>query len=281
MIEQIKLGLKGFIIGVANIIPGVSGGTLAITLGIYEKLINIISHFFKNIKENIKFLIPIVIGAVLSILILSKVISYSLDKFPLPTTLLFIGLILGGLPMLFGKIKKGRKKGKFSNVLIFLITFSIVTIFGFMGTGNSNVNLANPNFYDYILLFLVGMIAAATMIIPGISGSFMLMMLGYYKPIINTISSLASFKNIIHDLMVLIPFGLGIIIGIVLVAKLIEILLEKFPIKTYYGIIGFVLASIITIFIPLTNTTITIPSVIVGVILLLIGGTIAYKLGDK
>ena len=281
MIEQIKLAVKGFIIGVANIIPGVSGGTLAITLGIYEKLIGIISHFFKNIKENIKFLLPIIIGAVLSILILSNVISYSLEEFPLPTTLLFIGLILGGLPMLFGKIKKGPKKGRQINLLIFLITFSIVAIFGFMNTGNATVDLSNLNLIDYILLFIVGMIAAATMIIPGISGSFMLMLLGYYKPIIDTIKTLSNFNDIGHCLTILIPFGIGVVVGIVLIAKIIEILLEKFPIKTYYGIIGFVLASIITIFIPLTKVSVTVPSVIVGIILLLIGGVIAYKLGDK
>lgn len=281
MIEQIKLAVKGFIIGVANIIPGVSGGTLAITLGIYEKLIGIISHFFKNIKENIKFLLPIIIGAVLSILILSNVISYSLEEFPLPTTLLFIGLILGGLPMLFGKIKKGPKKGRQINLLIFLITFSIVAIFGFMNTGNAAVDLSNLNLIDYILLFIVGMIAAATMIIPGISGSFMLMLLGYYKPIIDTIKTLSNFNDIGHCLTILIPFGIGVVVGIVLIAKIIEILLEKFPIKTYYGIIGFVLASIITIFIPLTKVSVTVPSVIVGIILLLLGGVVAYKLGDK
>lgn len=281
MKEQIKLALKGFIIGVANIVPGVSGGTLAITLGIYEKLIGIISHFFKNVKENIKFLLPIGIGAVLSILILSKVIAFSLENYPFPTTLLFIGLILGGLPMLFSKIKKGQKKGRLSNLLIFLITFSIVTIFGFMNTGNAMVNLSNVDIVGYILLFLVGMIAAATMVIPGISGSFMLMLLGYYKPIVNTISDLASFKNILDNILILLPFGIGILVGIVLIAKLIELLLEKFPTKTYYGIIGFVISSIITIFLPLVNVSYTIPSVIVGIILLLLGGVIAYKLGDK
>ena len=281
MKKQIKLAFKGFIIGVANIIPGVSGGTLAITLGIYEKLIGIISHFFKNVKENIKFLLPIGIGAVLSILILSKIIAFSLDNYPLPTTLFFIGLILGGLPMLFSKIKKGTKKGRLSNIVIFLITFSIVTVFGFINTGNAMVNLSNLDFMEYVLLFLVGMVAAATMVIPGISGSFMLMLLGYYIPIINTISDLASLNNILDNILILLPFGIGILVGIVLIAKLIELLLEKFPIKTYYGIIGFVIASIITIFLPLVQTSYTIITIIVGVILLLLGGVIAYKLGDK
>ena len=109
----------------------------------------------------------------------------------------------------------------------------------------------------------------------------MLMLLGYYKPIIDTIKTLSNFNDIGHCLTILIPFGIGVVVGIVLIAKIIEILLEKFPIKTYYGIIGFVLASIITIFIPLTKVAVTVPSVIVGIILLLLGGVVAYKLGDK
>jgi len=133
----------------------------------------------------------------------------------------------------------------------------------------------------YILLLLVGMIAAATMVIPGISGSFMLMLIGYYKPIINTISDLASLNNILDNILILLPFGIGILVGIVLIAKLIELLLAKYPLKTYYGIIGFVIASIITIFLPLVQTSYTITSIIVGIILLLLGGVIAYKLGDK
>lgn len=109
MKESIILALKGAIIGVANIIPGVSGGTLAITLGIYEQLINTISHFFKNFKNNLKFVIPVGIGAVLSILILSKVINFSLDQYPVPTFLFFIGLILGGIPLLYKKVRKEPK----------------------------------------------------------------------------------------------------------------------------------------------------------------------------
>ena len=103
MKEYILLTIKGFFIGLANIIPGVSGGTIAITLGVYEKLIGCISHIFKNLKENIKFLLPIIIGAGISILLLSKVISYSLENYVLPTILFFIGAILGGIPMLAKK----------------------------------------------------------------------------------------------------------------------------------------------------------------------------------
>ena len=124
--KHIVLGIKGFFIGLANIIPGVSGGTLAITLGIYEQLIGCISHIFKNLKENIKFLLPIGIGAVLSIVTLSHAISFSLENYVLPTILFFIGAILGGLPMLINKVS--GYKLKISNIIIFIISFSLIIL---------------------------------------------------------------------------------------------------------------------------------------------------------
>ena len=125
------------------------------------------------------------------------------------------------------------------------------------------------------------MVAAATMVIPGISGSFVLMMLGYYEPIVNTIKDLTKFDLLGHNLMILIPFGLGIIVGIVLVAKLIEYLLNKYPVKTYYGVFGFVLASLVAIIKPLFDISPSVIEVIIAVVLLVGGGLAAYKLGDK
>ena len=277
--EYVLLILKGMIIGVANIIPGVSGGTLMITLGIYEKIIDTISHFFKNIKKNLKFIIPLAIGMVLAILLLSKVIKICLEKYPFPTTLFFIGLIIGGIPLLWKKTKAA--KGKFSNWLVFFITFAIITVFAFIDKSNFMVDLNNLSPMGYLTLFLVGMISAATMVIPGISGSLVLMLLGYYEPIIDTIKNLTDFSLLGHNLLILIPFGIGIVVGIVLVAKLIEYLLHKYPIKTYYGVLGFVLASLIAIIKPIFGVTPSILEVIIAIILVIIGGVIAYKLGDK
>lgn len=279
MKENLIIVIKGFIIGIANIIPGVSGGTLAITLGIYEQLINTISHFMKNIKENLKFIIPLGIGAVLSVLILSNLIGTCLEKYPLPTTLFFIGLILGGIPLLAKKTK--GHKSTLSNWIIFLITAGIVLVLAFLKSGDAYVSLENLNITGYLLLFLIGMVASATMVIPGISGSFMLMLLGYYKPIIDTISDLTHFNNILGNMLILIPFGLGILIGIVLVAKLIEHLLKKFEIQTYFGIIGFVIASIVSIIKPLIGISISPLQIIIGIILFVIGAGIAYRLGEE
>lgn len=277
MKEYLVLAIKGFIIGVANIIPGVSGGTLAITLGIYERLINAISHFMKNIKENIKLLFPIGIGAGLSLAILSNAISYALTNFKFPTTLFFIGLIVGGIPLLYKKIDK-EVNGK--NILLMLITFSIVVLFTFMDSGNKVISFANMDIYKYITLFVVGIIAAATMVIPGISGSFVLMLLGYYEPIINTIKDFTHLNNIASNLAILIPFGIGVLVGIVLIAKLIEYLLAKHEIPTYFMIIGFILASIISIIVEVGLTT-NIMFIVSGIILFMLGFVIAYKLGEK
>ena len=267
--ENIILIIKGIVIALANIIPGVSGGTLMITLGVYEQIIDIISHPFKNLKNNWKFILFIGIGLVAGVLGFSKIISYCLDKFPLATPLFFIGLILGGLPLLF---RKGKVKDniKVSNILILLITFGIVLLFSFLKSGDSVVTITT-DFKGITLLFLVGMVAASSMIIPGISGSFMLMLLGYYKPVIDTISNLTKFNNLWDNLKILIPFGVGIVVGIVLVAKLIEYLLKKYEIKTYFGVIGFVLASIIAIIVPLFKVNFNVIELIIGIILMAIG----------
>lgn len=279
MKEYIILAIKGFLLGIANIIPGVSGGTLAITMGIYEDLIGAVSHFFKNIKKNIKFLVPLGIGAVLSIVLMSKVINYCLNNFPFPTTLFFLGLIVGGLPLLTKKVK--GKKIKSSNIALFLLTFSSIMIMNFLNSGNSIVDLTKINFGQEILLFLVGIVAAATMVIPGISGSFVLMLLGYYKPIVATISNLTNFSDLGHNLLVLMPFGFGVLIGGILIAKLLEFLFKKYETPTYYAILGFILASVFGLALTLVGIPVTVIEVLIGLVLFVLSFGIGYKLGDE
>ena len=279
MKNKLILMIKGFIFGIANIIPGVSGGTLAITLGIYEELIGTISHLFSNLKKNLSFVIPIGIGAVLSILTMSKLINYSLEKFPIPTTLFFIGLIVGGIPLIYKKIEK--TKFKVSNISAFLITFFSIIVLTFLKNGLGEVNLSTLNPGLMLLIFIVGIIAAATMVIPGISGSFVLMLLGFYKPILNTISNITDFSILSHNIMILAPFGIGIIIGIILIAKLIEYLLKKHEIITYYAILGFILSSIISLFVGLFEYSFDIYQILVGTLLFIIGNIVGYKLGDE
>ncbi len=280
--KNIILAIKGFFIGLANIIPGVSGGTLALTLGIYEKLIGCISHFFKNLKENIKFILPIGIGAVIAILTSSHLISFCLDNYVLPTILFFIGAILGGLPMLIKKVS--GHKITISNIIIFLITFGIIILLLFLNS-ETEVSFQNMNIIDYLLLFVVGVVASATMVIPGVSGSAVLMTIGYYKPILNIVKNLTDFSSLGSNLAILIPFGLGVLVGILLIAKVLEFLFKNFEVKTYYGVLGFIVASIIAIIyqnlVINANFVFSFGSLIIGIILFILGFVVAYKLGDK
>lgn len=286
MKEKLILVIKGFIMGIANIIPGVSGGTLAMTLGIYEQFISSISHLFSKLKENLKFLIPVAIGMVLAIVTLSRVIDYSFNHFPLPTMLFFVGLVLGGIPMIYSKIKD-EKKTKPSNIITFLIPFAIVifmSVIGMFATGMGEVNLGNLNFLGFIILFLVGMIAAGTMVIPGVSGSLVLMLLGYYYPVLGLIKAITKFENLAHNILVAGVFGMGIIVGIVAISKIIEFLFSKYEKKFYFGVFGFILASapaIILSGIQEISIIFTIPQIIASIVLLIIGFIVSYKLGEK
>lgn len=274
--------------GIANIIPGVSGGTLALTLGIYEDFINAISHFFSDFKKNIKFLVPVFIGMGLSIVTMSNFISYAFDHFPIPTTLFFMGLVVGGIPMLTNKVKGGNDKKKVSSYIIMILTFASVMVLAFsneiFGSGLGEVNLANLDITGYILLLLVGIVAAATMVIPGVSGSLVLMLLGYYKPVVDTIKELTHFNNIGHNLMICIVLGIGIVIGIVAIAKIIEWLLKKYETKTYFGVLGFIIASVIAIPVSVMHeVTISFDIVqgIIGIVFIVLGYIIGNKLGEK
>lgn len=278
MKDKLLYIIKGFFFGVANIIPGVSGGTIAITMGIYEEMISSISGFLKNPKKSIMYLLPIGIGAVLSILLMSKVISFCLDRFPAPTNLFFIGLIVGGIPLLIRKVK-GAKFNP-TNAFLLLLTFSIIMFMTFSDGGGSNMDLSNVTFGKMILLFIVGMIAAGCMVIPGISGSFVLMLLGAYKPVISVIGDLTNFSNLGHNLSILIPFGIGVVVGIILIAKILEFLFNKYEVSTYYAILGFILASVIALAVTVIGVHASVIEIIVGIVLFAVGSTIGYKLGE-
>ena len=285
--DSLLLVIKGFFMGIANVIPGVSGGTIAIILGIYEKFISTISNIFEDLKENLKFLIPIFLGIGLAIVTTSKVVGYSYDNFPLPTLMFFVGLVFGGIPLLFKNVKGKKESKQVSSYVIAMFTFLLVIFmasYKLLFNINSEVSFVSMNILDYLLLFIVGVIAAATMVVPGISGSLVLMIIGYYYPIIDTINKLFK-ENFISNAFVLLVFGIGVVIGIVLISKLLEILFKKYNTKTYFGVLGFVIASIFAIpisaCIELNSITVNIEQSIVSIIMLVIGTIISHKLGSE
>lgn len=274
--DKIILMIKGFLIGIANIIPGVSGGTMAVSFGIYEELINIASNIFKNFKKNITFILTIGIGALLSIALLSNIITIALDKYKVATPLLFVGLILGGFKTIQKNI--GKKIIKPNNFIIFIITI-LFMMFLYLGINDSKeVDFTNIDVLEIISLFIIGIVTAITMIVPGISGSFVLMLLGYYKPIVKTISELTKFNDVLHNLLILIPFGVGIIFGIIVISKFIKYCLKKYSEQTYSAITAFVLSSIILIVYPIFKLVCTPLELVIGILLLIVGLLITYKM---
>lgn len=281
---MIKNLLKGIVMGIANIIPGVSGGTMAVSMGIYDKLIHCVTHLFKEFKESMKFLIPIFLGIGIALVGLSFIIEPAFAYFPLQTNCLFIGLIVGGLPAVWQKVK--GKGIKISYIVPFLLFFAVVV--GLAAIGEKEGAAADLSFsvWSVIKLFVVGIIASATMVIPGVSGSMMMLLLGYYNPIVSTIkdfvTALASFdmEGILAGCGVLIPMGLGIVVGIFAIAKLIEIIFEKFPIQAFWAIIGLIVASPVAIFLLGDVGAITIIGVLTSIVTFVIGFFVAVKLGD-
>ena len=244
------LFIKGFILGVANVIPGVSGGTLAVSLGLYERGLECVTTLFKKFKENLTFIMPIALGIGVAILSTSKLVTYALTNFKAQTIFLFVGLIFGGISLIMKKVK-GQKS--FFNICVLCIVFIFVLGLNFVKTDTFSISFTNMNIIDYVLLALVGFIASSAMVIPGISGSFVLMVFGYYEKIMATISHLTTFKNIGQDLIILTVFGIGVLLGILFMAKLITKLIEKNEVRTYFAIMGFVLSSIVVLLIEIGN----------------------------
>ena len=151
----------------------------------------------------------------------------------------------------------------------------------FMSVGEKNVSLDTLSIGKVLLLFISGVVASSSMLLPGISGSFVLMLLGYYYPIVNAIRGLTKFQDFFHNVIILGIAGVGILVGIVIAAKLIEWLLDKHEVPTYYGIIGFVIASIISIFITALSNIGNIYEIIVGIVLLLLGMFLSNFIGER
>lgn len=275
--------LKGMLIGVANAIPGVSGGTMMVSMGIYDDIIYCITHLFKQLKKSIITLAPYLIGMVLGIVGLAFIIGYLLEHFEFQTKMAFIGLILGGVPLLLGKIKDTKKGAP--HALVFLVFFVAIIAMQYFGGEGKEVTLT-VGIVPAILLFIVGVIASATMVIPGVSGSMMLMILGYYNPILLAVKEFVTclaggdWNRILVLCGSLVPFGLGVVIGIFAIAKLIEILLKKQEALTYCGILGLVAASPVVILMETALSGLGVLTWISGIFIMLVGILFALKLAD-
>ena len=238
--------VRGIAIGVAFIIPGFSGGSVAAILGIYERLVNSIADIFKSFKESVKTLLPIALGMVIGILGLLYPLGWALEAFPIPTVTLFVGLALGGLPSITDKLS-GKPKPYY--LLSFLIPFALALGLSLLPIG-ADVDLFNLNVGGYVILFIIGVIGSAALVVPGISGSMILLILGYYNPIVDLATNhFLKGKDVPVSILVLGSAGLGIIFGFILISIIMKHLLKNHPRGTHFAILGFILGSIPTVFI--------------------------------
>lgn len=273
--------LRGIAIGIANIIPGVSGGTMMVSMGIYDDVIHAVTGLFHHMRESIRLLFPYAIGMGIGIVGLSFMIGYLFAVYPLQTALLFTGLIFGGLPLILSKVKGAGPS--FAEILILIVFFGLIVWMEFWGEGTAYVLDTEPQ--TMLILFLIGALAAATMVIPGVSGSMLLMALGFYTPIIDHINAFVvafmtfDLGTVWYCMRILIPFGLGVILGIFLIAKLIEFLLSRYERMTYFAILGLVLSSPVAVLSGIGVGTISIGGLVAGILMFVVGLAAAFLLG--
>lgn len=287
--------IKGIMIGIANIIPGVSGGTMAVSLGIYDKLIGSVSSLLENWKKSLLTLLPIILGCGIGIVGFTYAIEYLLSEHTFVTCMAFVGLILGGVPVLVGTLRREMRHRRRSiglgGGLAFILLFAVAVFLPMLSTGEEVLKTFSPTPMTLISLFLVGVIASATMVVPGVSGSLVMMILGYYYGIINTIKNfLEALKaldmaGLLHGTLLLAPFGIGVLLGIFLIAKLITFLFKRYAVQTYCAILGLIAASPFAIF---YNTglfqelkNLTPLTVILGVAVAVAGAVITFLLGER
>lgn len=242
----LKLVLCGIVFGIANVIPGVSGGTMLVVFGIYDQLTEAISGI-KAIFKNIVFLIFFGIGGAVGILGFAAVVTYLFQNFSVQTNMYFIGLIVGSIPLIY---RMGTSESKVKPACAAPFVISIVLVVG-LTVLNNYMEAANLipaaeavegfSLFMTIKLLICTFVAAVAMIIPGLSGSFVMMLLGVYQTVIASLSLKAL------NFYVIIPTAVGVLLGIILGAKLISTLMKKHKLMSYSAIMGLVVGSVYAI----------------------------------
>ncbi len=249
MKKHIITAIKAFFVGASMTLPGISGGTTAIILNIYDKLIQAVSELFstkdfiKNLKKNFWFLLVFAVAAVLGLVTLSQALLFVTEKFPIPMHFLFTGAVLGSIPMLWKKTESKKVTPKILvGALVGLAAVFIIDLIPPLPADYTN--LADGFGFSEILTFLLsGIVLAFALILPGISFSHMLLVMGIYETFYEAIGTL--------NIPFLMIIGVSLLIGIALLIKVLAVSMEKFPQLTYAMILGFVLGSIKDIYIGL------------------------------
>ena len=257
--------LKGIIVGIGGIAPGLSGSVLLVIFGLYQKTINAIGTLFKDFKKNIMFLIPLFLGFGVGVVLFSKIVEYFLNNFEMQTRFAFLGLVLGTIPLFYKEVKK---EGFSKKYYVLIIMSVILGIMFFSLNKNAFPQIENPNLLQSILL---GVAIAGSSIIPGVDSAVILSSLGLYELYV---SSLANF-----NLNILIPAGFGLVIGVLLISFIINKLVKKYYTITFSIIFGLFISIIPNVLNESCVLMLNIKSVI-SLLVCVIGFSISYYLGN-
>lgn len=277
--------IRGFCMALADSVPGVSGGTIAFVLGFYDKFINsidaIISGKKEERKEALKFLVKLGIGWVIGMILAVLFLSSAFESHIYAVSSVFLGFIIFAIPVII-KEEKESLKGKYKYLIFTVIGIIIVasiTYFNPLSGNGANIDVNNLNFGLGVYIFICAMIAISAMVLPGISGSTLLLIFGLYIPIINAIKEFLHLN--LNYLPVLMIFGFGVIAGALIIIKLIKLALEKCRPQTIYLIIGLMIGSLYAIV--MGPTTLDVPQdpmniSTFSIIFFIIGGAIIFGL---
>lgn len=286
VVDKLLALVKGAIIGLAVVIPGVSGGSMIMTFGIYERALDITCADKKRRNSALLFLLPYVLGIVVGVLLLAGVIEWMFSRFPLQTILLFTGLILGSLPMLLGHVK--GKHVTFFSIFWLVLMVAVLIVLPYLSGGATRDAHLELSLWGCLLSAILGFIAAGTMIVPGVSGSMVMLVMGYYHDLLRLVDSVkdallaGDFRLLLQNALPLIPFGIGVIVGILVVTKLLRWLLLRHEVTTYFAIIGLMAASPYAIFVKsweegiLVPLSLTLVSFLTGAVCLAVGFFFAW-----
>ncbi len=256
----VRVFFVGMAMGVANIIPGVSGGTIAVVFGIYEKLMHALGNFLtdkEKRREHITFLAVLFLGSLVAIIALAGLLKWAFNNYPLITVYFFMGLILGSIPVVL-KVHHDMKPNisRVASFLTGLVLVVLLALYQAQGSeGGLITDFSGYTVSDYLYFVLAGLIAASAMIIPGVSGSFILILLGVYWTVLGALSGL--FPLILEQgiggeawprLIILGSLFVGVVAGILGFSRIMDYLLKRFPAQTMYAILGLIIGSLYQIY---------------------------------
>jgi len=286
---MISNALKGVFIGIALVIPGLSASTFAVVTGLYDKIISAVNNIRKQFKKSLLFLLPIGIGVAVGILASAGAILRIMYAFPLQSYGFFIGLVIGSVPTIYGKIKPGV--GKKPNYAFAIVSFVAIAFLAFIVPTDDVVSIyAIEGIGDFITIFTAGLIACFLLAVPGVSGSLIIILLGQYGTVYGAVSN---FSEVILMLIrrqegaldlgldsgfIILAFAAGAIIGLLAAAKIIGYLIERFEVKVYFAVMGLVLGAVVTLFYigAAEHFTQASPAIALNIVFLAVFGALGY-----